>query len=250
MTKNLNQDQVFFKYVTLSVAGHIVLVLFFALRGVFYNSEPIIIQKAIHVDLVGLPDKYEPEQVAEAVKNSDSTTKPEPAKTEAPSKNKPAADAAKPSVNLDSKKKEDLASKQKKALEKLKAMSALEKIESEVQASKKQKPIKGAVVSSGDSLTGLDRIEYERYFGDVEQHLKKNWTLPSWMMEMDVRAQVLVQIDDKGYVTMKKLITQSGNPDFDEKVLESVDKSSPFPPPPDRLVGVLKNRGIIFNFPK
>ncbi len=251
MIKNLTQDQVFFKYVSISVAGHIALVLFFALKGAFYNADPILIQKAIHVDLVGLPDKYEPEQVAEAVKTSESTKKPEPAKAEPPSKSK-AAEAAKPSINLNSKKKEDLANKQKKAMSKLKAMDALEKIESEVQAeaAKKQKPIKGVAVSSGDSLTGLDRIEYERYFGEVEQHLKQNWTLPSWMMELDVRAQALVQIDDKGYVTMKKLITASGNPDFDEKVLESIDRSSPFPAPPDRLVGVLKNRGIVFNFPK
>lgn len=249
MIKNLTQDQVFFKYVSISVAGHIALILFFGLKGLFYNSEPILIQKAIHVDLVGLPDKYEPEQIAEAVKTSESTKKPEPAKTEAPSNSK-AAESTKPSVNLNAKKKEDLANKQKKAMDKLKAMNALEKIESEVQASKKQKPIKGVAVTSGDSLTGLDRIEYERYFGEVEQHLKQNWTLPSWMMELDVRAQALVQIDDKGYVTMKKLITASGNSDFDEKVLESIDRSSPFPAPPGRLTGVLKNRGIVFNFPK
>lgn len=249
MIKNLTQDQVFFKYVSISVAAHIGVVLFFGLKGLFYTSEPILIQKAIHVDLVGLPDKYEPEQVAEAVKTSESTKKPEPAKAEEKPTAK-AAESSKPSVNLNAKKKEELASKQKKAMEKLKAMEALEKIESEVQASKKQKPIKGVVAASGDSLTGLDRIEYERYFTDVEQHLKKNWMLPSWMLELDIRAQVLVQLDDKGYVTTKKMVTPSGNPDFDEKVLESIDRSSPFPPPPERLIGVLKNRGVIFNFPK
>ena len=248
-TQKAVHDQIFYKYLTLSVAAHIAIALFFAMKGLFYSSETIIIQKAIHVDLVGLPDKMEPEQVAEAAQTSESTAKPEPAKTEAPSKPK-AAEAAKPTVNLKSNKKEDLKDKQKKALDKLKAMDALERIESEVQAQKKQKLIKGAVVSTGDSLTGLDRIEYERYFGDVEQHLRKNWQLPSWMMELDVRAQALVQIDDKGYVTLKKMVTPSGNSEFDEKVMESIDRSSPFPPPPERLVGVLKNRGIIFNFPK
>ena len=246
----MTQDQVFYRYIGISVAAHILLVLFFAIRGFFYNSEPIIIQKAIHVDIVGLPDKDLPEQVADAAKNSQSTQKPEPAKTEStPSKSKP-AEAAKPTVSMNAKKKEDLSAKQKKALDKLKAMDALEKIQSEVDSQKKQKLIKGATVSSGDSLTGLDRIEYEKYFGDVEQHLKKNWALPSWMTELDVRAQALVQIDEKGYVILKKLVTPSGNAQFDEKVLESIDRSSPFPPPPDRLVGVLKNKGIIFNFPK
>lgn len=245
------QNQIFYRYISISVAGHLLLVLFFAMKGLFYNSEPIIIQKAIHVDIVGLPDKMEPEQIAEAAKNSESTEKPEPApKTETQNKTK-SAESSKPTVNPNAKKKEDLKTKQKKALEKLKAMDALEKIESEVQANqKKQKLIKGTTVASGDSLTGLDRIEYERYFSDVEQHLKKNWALPSWMTELDIRAQALVQIDDKGYVVMKKLLTPSGNADFDEKVLESIDRSSPFPPPPERLIGVLKNKGIIFNFPK
>lgn len=249
MIKKLTQDELFTRYITISIAAHIGLLLFFALKGV-YNSEPIIVQKAIHVDLVGLPDKMEPEQVAEAVKNSDSTKKPEPpAKSETKEKSSKPIEAAKPTVNT-SNKKEDLKAKQKKALDKLKAMDALERIESEVQSQKKQKLIKGAAVASGDSLTGLDRIEYERYFGEVEQHLKKNWALPSWMMDLDVRAQALVQIDEKGYVVLKKLITASGNQDFDDKVMESIDRSSPFPPPPDRLAGVLKNKGIIFNFPK
>ena len=249
MTKTATEDQTFSRYITMSVVAHVLLVIFFALKGAFYTSDEIIIQKAIHVDIIGLPDKMEPEQVAEAIKESQSTTKPEAAKTQTVKTKTPEPEAEKPTVNT-SKKKEDLKTKQKKALDKLKAMNALDKIESEVQSQKKQKMIKGAVVSTGDSLTGLDRIEYERYFTDVEQHLKKNWTLPSWMTELDVRAQVMVQLDEKGYVTLKKLITASGNTEFDEKVLESIDRSSPFPAPPERLIGVLKNRGIVFNFPK
>ncbi len=233
----------------ISGIGHAVLVVIIFFRAVLVPSEAIEIRRAIRVDVVDLPAKVtEPVQL------------PAPAAEPAapPIKDLPAKAEPKPEPKVQLKpvkeKKVDLSKKQNKALDKIKAMAALDKIKNEVSEQKKSdkasQQIRGNQVSAGNSLTGLDKIEFDRYFDELHQKILSSWSIPQWLADAPLKAQVQILIDDKGVVFKKTLLKSSGNSIFDGKVMEAVDASSPLPAPPGRLQGKLSTSGIILNFPE
>jgi colicin import membrane protein len=243
----------------ISAGAHGVIALLIFVRAIFVPSEPIEIRKAIRVDVVGLPQKITepiaklPEPAAEPMK---APPPPEPAK-ELPAKETPKPPEPKtPTVNLDKKKPApDTKKAQSKALDKIKQMAALDKIKNDIANDKpaakpKGGAIAGNVVSAGNSLTGMEKIEYDRYFDEIEGKVHSNFHLPQWLAETPLKAQVQVLIDSRGYVIKKIVRRSSGNDIFDAKVLEAVDASSPFSAPPNRLAGALASGGIMLNFPE
>jgi TonB family protein len=135
-------------------------------------------------------------------------------------------------------------------------MAALDRIKNEVGEEKRKKPDKtgtkvaGNQLHAGNALTGLDKIEFDRYFDDLHQKVLDNWSIPQWLADMPLKAQVQILLDEKGFVTKKTLLKSSGNQIFDNKVLAAIESSSPLPVPPARLVGKLSTSGIILNFPE
>lgn len=237
----------------ISGGAHFVLMLFIFVRAVFVPSEPIEIRRAIRVDVVDLPQKMTEQQLAPPA--------PEPAKV-LPAKEEPkpketpkSVEAPKPTKDI---KKVDLSKKQNKALDKIKAMAAMDKIKNEVNEEKKNekksdKPatqVRGNQVNAGNSLTGLDKIEFDRYFDDLHQKVLGNWSIPQWLADAPLKAQVQILVDEKGVIFKKTMVKASGNPIFDAKVMEALDASSPLPAPPVRLQGKLSTSGIILNFPE
>ncbi len=236
--------------VTISLIGHAAVVLIIFFRAVMIPNDVIDIRQAIRVDVVDLPKKMAalPEKAAEPA--------PAPAKpVELPKKAeevpvKPVA--VKPVVK--EKPKTNTKDAQKTALSKLKAISALEKIKQEVSKAKSTKPkaevVAGNKVSEGNSLTGLEKIDYDHYFDDLHQKILSQWNIPQWLAEAELKASVVVLIDERGYVIKRAFKRSSGNDIFDAKVLEAIDSSQPLPPPPQRLRGLLSTSGIVFNFPQ
>ena len=239
-----------------SVGFHVVVVLLLFTRLFFASDTPIEIRKAIRVDVVDLPDKVMdlPPPVAEPAPAKTAQPSPTSAKLQEklPTKEMPKPSAEQPKIDL-KKQKADLAKSQKKALEQLKAMQALDNIKNEVNQEKQRAAtqlIKGAALSKGSALTGLEKIDYDRYYDVMESHLRQNWSLPQWLSEANLKAQALVTIDENGNVTRKQIVKSSGNSIFDSTVLEAIEKSSPFPIPPASLRGKLANGGVIFGFPE
>lgn len=236
----------FRKFLVISVAIHFILGLSFLLKAAFFPSDPIDIRTAIRVDVVGMPDKVEtpkakakpkpPKQVKISEKPQ---AKPKPRPKPIVKKPK------KPTVNLNKAK-----SDQEKALERLKALEAIEKMKEETQKQEAvEQEYKGNVISSGSSLTGLDRIAFEKYFDDMQVHVKQQWNLPTWLASANLKGVVAVKIDERGYVIDRVITKPSGNDVFDNLVLETVDRASPFPPPPNRLKNVLRLNGFQLGFP-
>lgn len=239
----------------ISLGLHVLIAALFLVKAAIFPSEPIDIRSAIRVDVVGMPDKVEspkPPKPAEAPK----VKVPEPAPPKAPPAPAPAKVASQPrqpKVNLNNAK-----TQQEQALERLKAMDAIEKMKAEAAAAEdnsKKDPapsqqIKGNAVSAGNSLTGLDRIAFEQYFDDIQTHVKQHWNLPTWLASANLKGVVVVKIDAQGFVTNRALTVSSNNQVFDNLVLETVDKASPFPPPPDRLRSVLQLNGFQLGFPE
>lgn len=237
------QSDNFSRFVTWSLGGHFILIVLLTVKAVVFPSEPMEFKSAIRVDLVGLPDKVEtpkpkPSPAPKPI------AKPEP-KPKAEPKPKPVPKAI-DKVNLKKAKSE-----QEKALERLKALEAIEKIEKEQEQKPQQPPqeFKGNIKTAGNSLTGLDRIAFDRYFASLETHIRQRWNLPRWLADSNLRAVAHVTIDDRGYVTDKRIVESSGNQVFDNLVLQTVEQASPLPEPPSRLKSVLALRGFQIRFP-
>lgn len=218
-------------------------------------------ESAIRVDLVGLPDKIDPKQL----------TSPEPTPTVPAEKEKaepppPIIEKETPklpdkskidpeSINLDAVKK-----KQKQALDKLKSLNAIEQIKKNLEAQKKQAEnaqtqksntqVKGNILSAGTELTGLNKLQHENYLGQIDRQIKTNWSIPEWLAKKDYKAQVLLKLDEKGMVLSRQIAKSSGNPNYDDVVLETIDKSAPYPAPPEKLINIVGVRGLLIGFPE
>lgn len=241
------------KPIVVSMSAHLALVIVFFLRAVLVPDEITDLRDAIRVDVVGLPDKA-------PVMPQDEPPKPSPAPTPAlPEKQAPPVKEVKeiakpksPVVDLSKNKKAKEPSPEeirKKALAKIKAQAALEKIREDV-AQSELRALKGAKVSAGNSPTGVEKIDFDRYMHGVELRVRQHWSLPQWLISGGYKAQVLVQIDEDGTIKSRKVVRGSGNNEFDQRVVETIDQSAPFPPPPERLRDFLAVKGIYFNFPQ
>lgn len=248
-----------------SLIAHASLILVMVIKVSFFNKPPLDLSEAIRVDMVGLPEKYNPAQKSADLpdkieKTPEPAAEPQPApkvetkpevKVEPKTETKPDAKAQPEpdTIKLDKAKQ-----KQKAALEKLKKLSAVEKIRQQVQnektAAETAKILKGRVISKGTALTGLDRIQSDNYTGQLDALVKAQWALPQWLIGKPLKTRVLVKIEPDGRVSDKKVVQSSGNPTYDDYCLQAITKASPFPKVPDKFTEVYAEDGVVFGFPE
>lgn len=265
--KSLKADENLWTGLKVSIGLHIALVAFFTVRAVFFAPESINFESAVRVDMVALPDKLTPDQLTPPGPQAAPEKKPAEKPIEKPAPKpepKPAVKTPKApdpeAVNLAKKEK------QKAALDKLKAMSAMDALKEEVEKENKKKAaeaaaaaakaasattkVKGNVLSAGTELTGLSKLQHDNYLASLDQQIKKNWILPQWLAKKQLRAQVRVKIDEKGHVISREIALSSGNSSYDDLALDTIDQSSPFPPPPEKFVSILEVNGLLIGFPE
>lgn len=252
-----------------SFALHAILFSFFALKTTFFTPEKIDFSQAIRVDMVGLPDKVQPKTLPPPAKEEAKPALPEKEKTPEVVAEKPVpkptpqpvAPKAPPKKSEDAISLERVKSKQQSAIEKLKAMAALDKIKEDVEAEKRKESaqgkkdegaakIKGNILSPGSSITGLAKLQHDTYAADLDSHIKQHWALPEWLAKRDLKAQALVQIDSRGNILGRKIVKSSGNPSYDEEVLATIDRSAPYPAPPEKFIAIVSVDGILIGFPE
>jgi TonB family protein len=247
--ENLEKEDSFKRFLTISLGIHLFLAFGFTLKSVLLPSENLIIQNAIRVDMVALPDKAEPEVGP--------SPEPEPVKTAPAEPEKP---KAKPAPKKEKEvKKPDPKKAQLDALNKLKQKDAVERLMNKkpeasesaqaAAAAPKKNLNAGNQISRGDSVTGLERIAFDEYIGQVKGVVNANFSLPSWLQDSKFKASVEVVINGDGKVLGRTLVKPSGNATFDDAALAAVDASNPFPPVPDRLTRGWGSFTIQFNFP-
>lgn len=236
------------KMILKSIAFHVAIVLVFTVKAVFFPTDIPEYAPTIRVDLVGLPDKRNPEEIVVKPKIE---TPPQKQKQAETTKHQPSPATQAPSTSSAAKApgaKKELAKEQSSAINRLKALSAIEKLKQQEQAPSQQ--IKGNVISPGTALRGLNKLQFDEYIGSIDAHIKNNWALPEWMLQQQLRAEVLVRIDSNGNLVERKFLKKSGNGDFDQRVWSAIEKSSPFPAPPDKFVDLVGVQGITFAFPE
>ncbi len=250
-------EEQFVRNFFLSILAHVLLVAAFSIKFVFFPSESIIVESAVRVDLVGLPEKMQqlPPPVTEVTKETKSPPPAEKSKPEEKTPPPPETKVAKTppeekAINLNKTK-----DKQKQAMDKLKALSAVEKLKNEMAQQDQAKnappkPVRGNVLSAGTSLAGLNKLEYDQYFGHLDIHIKNYWSLPEFMQNKDYKTQVKITFDENGFVTSKTITRSSGNIEYDNFVLDTVQRASPLPPPPEKFRDIVKYKGVILGFPE
>ncbi|MGZ3798371.1 MAG: energy transducer TonB, partial [Pseudobdellovibrionaceae bacterium] len=172
-------------------------------------------------------------------------------------KHPPAVKKDNEAINLNKEKKT-----QKEALEKLKALAAIEELKKEAEKESPKKmaglgesksqhtTIKGNILSPGTALTGLNKLQHDSYLASLDQQIKQNWFLPQWLSKKPFRAQVRLKIDEKGHILSREITLSSGNSSYDELALETIDKSAPFAPPPEKFVSIVAVNGLLIGFPE
>ena len=239
-----NYDPLFKQFLLVSLALHVGFVLFVTLRSLLFSSATIEIPQSVRVDLVGLPNKIKDPTPAPPVPVPQ--TQPEVAK--------PVEPVAKPKPTVVPPEKINLKDAQKKALDKLRAQEALKKLKDEVANQKKStenpappppQQFRGNIISSGSSFTGLSRLRVNEYLAYLFGRIQQNWSIPQWLNETELKASVIISIDDRGYVVRKEIRTSSGNSVFDSSCLSAIADASPFDPPPNEVREAL----LLVNFP-
>lgn len=245
------------KDLVLSAAAHAAVLFFFTVTTYIIGPTEIMLPQAIRVDVVGLPEKIQDQDLnPKPIKQE----KPEPAPKPKKLPPKEAAEVAKPVAPIvpgPKAKKVDKTKAQSEALNKIKAASAMDKIREQLEQEKakekqqtKTSVIKGNAVNDGNSLTGLEKVAFDRYLDELTKKFNANFEIPQWLADANLSAVVVVVIDERGFVTRKTLTKSSGNNVFDDIVMGTIEKTSPVPPPPDRLRGRLATSGIAVRFPK
>ncbi len=237
-----------------SLVGHVAALFFFTVTTYVIGPTEVMLPQAIRVDVVGLPEKIETPEL------HPKPTTPEPAKPKEKLPPKAAAEKSKPIAPVLPGPKAKAVDKKKAmetALNEIKAAKAMEKIREQMDKERAEKQaaatksavVKGNKVAEGNALTGLESIEFDKYLAEMQARINANFEIPQWLADANLSAIVVITIDQRGYVTRKTMTKSSGNNVFDTIVMGTIEKSSPMPPPPDRLRGRLATSGIPVKFP-
>lgn len=239
-----------------SAIAHVVFILVLTVRAYIFPSEPLQIESAIRVDIVGLPEKSAtlPPQIEEpkpevaakpaavpppATKELPPIVKEAPRKTESvvlkPTKPDP----------KQQKKSQDAAFKRLEAMARLDQQAKSENVKKALAASKAAvEAVRGNQLSKGNSLSGLTRLDHAKYLDGLEARIKHQWRPPKFLANAKLRVRVVLFIDATGVITKKKIVQSSGNNVFDETALAAIENSMPLPAPPESLHGILANQGV------
>ncbi len=240
----------FSKSIRWSLLGHIIVGALLVFRAVFFPSEVIHVQHAIRVDMVGLPAKSQTlPNVPKPVATPADLKLPPPAPIPiAMPKKLPDVSKMDPK-KIDLRKAKSAEEDAIKRLEAFKKLAEMSKARAQAHATPAA-PIRGAVLAAGSSITGLNKIDYDSYLDRLDEKVKSNWNLPSLLKNQNLTASVMVYIDSSGNIVKKQIKKSSGNSVFDEKCLESIERSGPFESPPSKLTNILAVDGIEFGFPE
>ncbi len=232
MTEYIRKKNSFTSSLLWSVAAHVFLFLSFSVKNIYFPSSIDQYIPAIKVDIIALPDKQ-----LNKIKNTHKKT----VSIERPKINKKKQS---PKVNLKQK------NRQQQAIDKIKAQRAIEALKRELLSKTPKQKFKGNTLAAGTQLTGLNKLEHDDYQTQIDIHVKQFWELPEWLAQSDLKTLALVRLNSQGFVIEKKILRSSDNPEYDEIILNTIQRASPFPPPSKKFIDIVKIKGITLGFPE
>ena len=110
--------------------------------------------------------------------------------------------------------------------------------------------IKGNVLSKGTQLEGLVKLDFDDYFDAIASAARSNWAIPEWLSEEQLRATVIIKVNEDGSIASKAIKESSGNDIFDNSALKAFDTIGRLPEPPERIKSLINAYGILLGFPE
>ena len=229
-----------------------------------------LIQASMRVDMVAMPthtinelknlssgvEEAKKEEKTEVVKEEPK----EEVKEEPKEVNKAAEKAAADEVAFE----EAQAKKRKDFLSKLKTIGN-KKVESEgkTKADKglygekdnalKDLVLSGNKVQKGTQMYGdgnyTQLTEYQAYVTRLPSIVRTNWSLPSYLADKKLKCRIKIALGSDGRLTKATIHTSSGENEFDQRAIDAVKASAPFPAFNEGLVKNTQNIEVILGFP-
>lgn len=100
----------------------------------------------------------------------------------------------------------------------------------------------------GDGGSG-DMTAFQAYASRLPDIIRPRWNLPQFLLDKNLKARVQVWLSMSGEVTRAKIYQSSGDPDYDQRAIEAVKASSPFPPLKEEFSKRALDGNILLGFP-
>jgi colicin import membrane protein len=202
------------------------------------------------VDLVPLePERAAPQEEAAEVKKEE--VKKEEAKKEEVKKEEPKQEEVTREPKKEEPKKEEkkedkvvLADRGKEQEKKEKTKKQAPNPEQQLSTRIKELEQKVAARGKGDSpAPEATDDEINKYKATIQDRVKRFWVIPDTLSsEKDLKAVIIIEIDQQGQVKGSRFEQSSGNLSFDQSAMRAINKAAPFPPPPGQMPEI----GLIF----
>ncbi len=165
---------------------------------------------------------------------------------------KVADDSKAPVLETDTKPKESVMDVLKRAAarkietkgEPVKAQEGTPGLSAEAQGQLRNLVAAGNKLSTGSSIVGSgqgsEMTEFNLYISALPDLVRVNWRLPSYLIDQGLQARVRIYLRPNGELVRAELYASSGNQEYDQRALEAVRVSSPFP----NLSDEIKHRGV------
>ena len=242
------QRDPFLNFIFLSIGFHVFILMVLTVKVLFFPSDMPDYKQAVRIDVVALPEK----QTAppQPVVKKPMPVEKKQVKKPTPKKPKPKPPKPKPKkVVLKKTKVKKVKEEQDSAIARLRALQKLKEQNKKPEAAL-AKEYKGNAVSKGNSLVGLEKLHHESYLDELDGHIRNFWNLPEWLASGNLKASVLLLINRNGAITGKSFIMKSGNDLFDQHVFSTLEKASPLPAPPAKLIDFYATKGVEIRFPE
>ena len=217
-----------------------------------------LIQASVRVDMVSMP-KYTLNELknlssgVEAAKPEEkSESTPEPAKKEVEKpENGPTL------LEAEKAKHQNFLSKLKKIGNKKIKSEGNQKADLGVYGDKatnlKQLVLAGNKLSKGTQMYGsgnsADLTAFQLYASRLPDLVRPHWRLPSFLMDKNLKCRVRVWLNLNGEVTRTEVYQSSGETEYDQRAIEAVKSTSPFPKLSEEYLKRALNGDILLGFP-
>jgi colicin import membrane protein len=101
----------------------------------------------------------------------------------------------------------------------------------------------------GDTSDSTDALAFEQYASNLPNVIRPHWKLPSYLIDQNLQCRIQVFIATDGRLIKAKIYESSGSNEYDQRALDSVKKSAPFPSPEGGFAKNLRVGELILGFP-
>lgn len=228
-----------------------------------------LIQASVRVDMVAMPthtinelknlssgveEAKKEEKTPEIVKEEKTETKVEP-------KAEKVAEKAEAKENAfeeaQEKKRKDFLSKLKtignKKVESEGKQKAEKGLYGEKQTALKDLVLSGNKLKTGTQMTGegnaAEMTAYHAYVLRLPDIIRVKWTLPSYLADKKLKCRVRISINPSGEVSKMAIQQSSGESDYDQRAMDAIRASAPFPNFSKNLGNRTENIEVVLAFP-